>query len=685
MRKVQKNKEQLLREVGRLRRELARSRKLLDSASVELASARTNEAVYKALCRNSSWFVCVFEVVAGSEGVIVDWILRDANREALHNIGKPLEEIAGLRVSEIFGVEKMAPLIGISQTVIKRGSPFTHEIYCPGSGKCFLCTCFPTGENYYVTAGVDITDRKRIKELLIQSERRLRLALEAGRMGTWDWEVGTDNAKWSEGHYTLLGYRAGEVQPSNEAFRRRVHPEDRARWEQALNEALQNGTDYICEHRVIWPDGSVHWLEARGRCTSDSSGKANRMYGVIADIDEKKRVETALRESETRFRAFMDNSPTSAWMKDEKGRYVYLSASGEKSFGARFADCFGRTDFEIFPLKKARRYRKSDVEVLKKGAFVDFIEEATNPDGTLSAWWKFKFPFRDAEGKNYVGGIGLDISERRSMEDELRKARDELEVRVRERTAELADAIESLREHPSRLIMVQEEERKRIGGELHDSIGQTLAALKYWVELTLLARSSGNQDEAFSRLEQFIPTLQRSIEETRAIYMGLRPTTLDSMGAIATIRWFCREFLNLYPNQHIEIESGVAEKEIPDALKVVIFRITQEALNNIARHSRAEWVDISLVRKEGCIRLTISDDGVGFDVDSVLSRAYARSLGLTGMKDRAEIMGGNFSITSSPGQGTTVRVAWPVQSKIHRRLSAVSCETGLLKPKTMPH
>jgi len=121
--------------------------------------------------------------------------------------------------------------------------------------------------------------------------------------------------------------------------------------------------------------------------------------------------------------------------------------------------------------------------------------------------------------------------------------------------------------------------------------------------------------------------------------------------------------MKLYPDRHIELETTVAEEEIPENLKVCIFRITQEALNNIAKHSRAEWVDISLSKVGDGIELAVSDDGVGMDPELILQTSTARSLGLTSMRERAELTGGSFAIGSTPGEGTTIRACWPNEAE----------------------
>ena len=118
--------------------------------------------------------------------------------------------------------------------------------------------------------------------------------------------------------------------------------------------------------------------------------------------------------------------------------------------------------------------------------------------------------------------------------------------------------------------------------------------------------------------------------------------------------------MKLYPERHIELETGVAEDEVQESLKVNIFRIAQEALNNIAKHSKAEWVEISLSKNGDGIELVVSDDGVGMDLGVILRTSSAKSLGLTSMRERTELTGGNFSIESSSGEGTTIRACWPI-------------------------
>jgi len=253
------------------------------------------------------------------------------------------------------------------------------------------------------------------------------------------------------------------------------------------------------------------------------------------------------------------------------------------------------------------------------------------------------FPILNAQGElTNVVCQWVDITERKKAEEALMQSE------------------ERLRFLSSRLLEAQEAERKRIAGELHDSIGQSLAAIKFNVENVLDKTGEDLNGRIVNSIEQIVLLVQNSIEEVRRIYTGLRPSMLDDLGIIATIGWFCREFQNTYESICIEQQLGIEEAEIPEPLKIVIFRIAQEALNNVARHSGAELVNISLESKEGRIEMAIEDNGIGFYLDSALLKGcHEKGLGIAGMKERAELSGGTFSIESVIGKGTTIHATWP--------------------------
>lgn len=234
----------------------------------------------------------------------------------------------------------------------------------------------------------------------------------------------------------------------------------------------------------------------------------------------------------------------------------------------------------------------------------------------------------------------------------LQKANVELERRVEKRTA-------ALRRLSLQLLNAQEEERKRIALELHDGIGQNLSAIKYVVENAFEEMGQDRPVDGAKALEPVISLVQGAVEEVRKISMNLRPSILDDLGILVTISWLCREIENIYSQIRIEKQISIQESEVPNSLKIVIFRLLQEALNNMTKHSQANLVILSLELTDGRIELTIKDNGVGFDVEKVLSEDRARrGLGLASMKERTELSGGSFSIVSKKGEGTTVQASW---------------------------
>jgi PAS domain S-box-containing protein len=232
--------------------------------------------------------------------------------------------------------------------------------------------------------------------------------------------------------------------------------------------------------------------------------------------------------------------------------------------------------------------------------------------------------------------VAMDLTERKRAEQQLRESG------------------ERLRYLSTQLLIAQENERKLVANEIHDSLGSSLGAIKFRMEQVLQKGGIGDP-------ENIIPSIQKVIEESRRIQMALRPSTLDDLGILPTLNWFCREFQKTYSSIHIKTQINIEEKDVLDHLKTVIYRICQEAFNNIAKHSKAKVATLSL-RKTDKIELVIEDNGRGFDLEEKLfAENPDRGLGLTSMRERAEILGGSFAVESIQGSGTTIRVSWPVE------------------------
>jgi len=224
----------------------------------------------------------------------------------------------------------------------------------------------------------------------------------------------------------------------------------------------------------------------------------------------------------------------------------------------------------------------------------------------------------------------------------------------------LRESDKELRILSNQLLSTEEKERKRIARELHDGIGQALSAIKFSVENSLRELRRSPDHPELKSLATVIPLTQKTIEEVRRIVKDLRPSILDDLGILATITWFCREFQKVYASIRIIIEIEIQESDIHSPLKTVIYRILQEALNNVAKHSQADLIRLSLHKKDNGVELTVHDNGTGFDLSEAISlQPSRRGFGLASMRERAELSGGKFAIESSIGRGTTIWVKWP--------------------------
>ena len=221
---------------------------------------------------------------------------------------------------------------------------------------------------------------------------------------------------------------------------------------------------------------------------------------------------------------------------------------------------------------------------------------------------------------------------------------------------ELGETKTQLKDVSFKLLLAEETERKRIAQDIHDGIGQHWSTVKLQLENVLEQLGK----EIATPLEDLLPVIQAGIEETRRIQMNLRPALLDDLGIVATLTWFAREFKKANPGMQIITKLNIQEDQIPATIKTVIYRIAQEALNNVIKHSKATVVDLGLEIKETTIEFVIQDSGQGFDLDAMLGQKRTDSgLGLAGMMERAQLSGGVLHIESAKGSGTTIRALWP--------------------------
>jgi signal transduction histidine kinase len=224
----------------------------------------------------------------------------------------------------------------------------------------------------------------------------------------------------------------------------------------------------------------------------------------------------------------------------------------------------------------------------------------------------------------------------------------------------IEDSERQLKLLSAQLLYAQETERKHIAMQLHDSIGQSLSAVKFSIEESLERLIPVVSPEKLSSLEAAVSLIQEVMRELRGMLKSLRPAMLDDLGILATIAWLCRELENIYKDIIVERHTELDEEEIPARLKIAMFRIIQEALNNAVKHSQCDRIRLELRQNGEFIELEVRDNGKGLPRNLRASDPESETgMGLSSMRERAELSGGRFFISSEPGEGMQILVSWP--------------------------
>jgi PAS domain S-box-containing protein len=450
-------------------------------------------------------------------------------------------------------------------------------------------------------------------------------------------------------------------------------------WMGRVDRAFATGESFRVEDAVPVGDRLIH-SESQVSPIRDAAGQVFAVGVVYRDVTERKHAEEALREALERavwLARFPDENPNPVLRASADGRVLYCNPASVEIH--EWACEVGKPlQGPLLPLFE---------QSIPEG------KEATQDIELGGRFYSISITPFPEEG--YANVYGRDITERKQAEGalrqrtlELQQLTETLEHQVQERTAELEAANEELRNqidecariesalkksesdlrHLSiELLNAQEKERKMIAGEIHDSIGSSLSAIKFKVE-NALTEVTDKDPETTTPLKSVIPIIQGAIEEARRIQMNLRPSMLDDLGILATISWFCRQFESTYSKIRISQSIEIEEHVVPASLRTVIFRVLQEGLNNVAKHSMAKMVSLSLRKADQAIELVIQDNGQGFD----LSKAQApdsktHGLGLESMRERTELSGGSFQIESTVGKGAMIRASWRLSAELKNR------------------
>lgn len=463
-----------------------------------------------------------------------------------------------------------------------------------------------------------------------ESEARLLLALEAGRLGIWSWDLATNRVHSSETQALIHGRSADQTE-TEIGSEGNIHPDDREIVRTAIERAIANEAADRITYRVVWPDGSIHWIEAIGRVFCDQSDKPTHVTGVCADITERKRAEDELRASEERFRLLAMNAPVGIALCDAEGRTSFVNP--------KICELAGGSAEEVMGFDWQEFIHPDDRQALLEAWRTDIAAGRTHSssafrfvrkDGSIRWASSTAALVRDVDGRP-IGQIGVtvDVTEQKAAEIALKTEQELLR----------------------NLIEVQEKEKQFLCHEFHDGL------IQYAFGSVMLLESYRNNPSApdnASKLDTVITNLRRGVDDGRRVIRGIRPAVLDDSGLEAAVEDLVGQFET--SGMLVTCKCDPAIGRLSETIQTTVYRVVQEALNNAAKHSGTDVVRIKLNKEDGELRLEVRDFGCGFDVPA----ARKKSFGLLGMTERVRLLGGECLIESQHDIGTTISVRLPI-------------------------
>lgn len=385
--------------------------------------------------------------------------------------------------------------------------------------------------------------------------------------------------------------------------------------------------------------------------------------------EERERLLIAVRGEKDRLTALVNSIQDEVWFADAEKKVTLVNPAVWQEFSSGLGDEKDvekiAAAFEVYrPDGTPRPVEEAPPLRALRGELVSGQEEIvrTPATGQLRHRQVSAAPVRDPDGA-IIGSVSVvrDITERKRGEEalrqrtvELQQLTETLEERVKERTAELENLT-------SQLVFAQENERERISYELHDQVWQNLVAIRMEIEGLFIGRDDRDWADSQGRAKKVIAEMLETVGKIRSMQGDLWPYVLDDIGLVATLDWYCREFRKKHPGLNVKISHEITEAEILREAKIVIYRILQESLNNVAKHSRAGRVTIRLATRDQGLEFSIEDDGLGFDPEETIARrSLWGGLGLLSIKARTGLSGGVLEVESAKGKGTTVRARWPI-------------------------
>ena len=459
----------------------------------------------------------------------------------------------------------------------------------------------------------EVADRIGAEEALRRSEGRLAEAQRIAHVGNWDWDIVHNDLWWSDEIYRIFGLAPHEFQATYDAFLATVHPDDVESVKRSVDEALHERKPYSIDHRIVLPDGTERIVHERAVATFDADGNAVRMQGTVQDITERKRAQRAGEAERRRLFAVLNMLPgfVSLITRDytiEFANHVYRDSFGEP----------GDRTCHTIQSDRDEPCKDCPVEdVFETGRQTDW-EWNSAAGRTYHVWG---YPFSDSDGTAMVLQLGIDITERKKLEKEV--------------------------------LEISETERRRIGRDLHDTLGQTLTGLVFLIQ-GLARKSADHFPEDAATADQTVELVKEAIGQVRSMAKGLDPVSLSSGGLDAGLGDLADNVERLFGlSCRFVCEDDIAIEEA--AVATQMYYIAQEAVNNAVKHARATHIRIRMERNDEGISLAVEDDGVGVRD----GRDEGKGMGMRTMRYRAGVVGGSLSIAPGPRGGTVVTCSLP--------------------------
>jgi len=464
---------------------------------------------------------------------------------------------------------------------------------------------------------------------------RLRLAMESGKSVGWDWDIKSGRDAWFGDLKTMFGIPSDTYIGRVEDFRRRVHPDDRALVSRAVNAAMQSHQPCAAEFRILRPDGSMRWVAAKGTFYYSGDGAPERMLGMAVDITERKNAEELLRLRETELTEAQRLAQVGSWHWDPATDTVTWSEELYRIAGRNptLPAVSFKEHPQLYSPESWEKLRLAVEEALRTGKSYELELEMVRTDGARR-WIRARGEVQsDRAGRNLrLRGTAQDITESKRTEEAL------------------AGVNRSV-------IEAEERERYRISMDLHEDIGQRLALLA--IQMEQLQTNPPNQPAALlDRMDAAWKQILNILADVKASAHELHSPRLEYLDVATVLRCFCNEF-GERKGVEIDFRSHNEPGPVPPDVSICLFRVLQEGLYNGVKHSGARRFEVQLWGTSDALHLTVSDSGVGFDVEAAGTN---RGLGLIRMEQRVKLVKGTFSIESRPRGGASIHARVPLSS-----------------------